>query len=141
MFVLKPHQPKQPEFQLGALVWPWMLLEGVGLAIGVSRGLAPGSYNLADPERGSPLEEPNGFHVTAPQARAMALAARGLAKSQGPTLTVAGPLRALAEIDDQLVNVIENADHIRPLNRPRGYFDILLEFATWAEKSGGFWVW
>ncbi len=68
-------------FHLGAFSWPWMLREGVGLVVGYMRDPNSDSvcYIFQPDEKGASPTSNDNYHVSAHEARAMAMAARGLA--------------------------------------------------------------
>jgi hypothetical protein len=135
------------DLHFGAFSWMWMLERGVGLIIGHSDG--GDGRHIYSPRivRGvstSPMHN-DGFPVSASEARAMALAARGLAATERHR---AAAWEELPEATRMAIGALpigvwkDNEYHMLERDRRApvraDFIEKAERFAAWAEQSGGF---
>lgn len=133
-------------FHLGAFSWPWMLAQGVGLPIGYTRGIVPGTHLYqgrhatgrvgGEPSvfSTSPIYN-DGYPVSAKEAKQMAQLARWTADTED---SVWEEYDRLSDADKTAVDTqpYSSSTYRRPVRRD--FIGKLRNFAEWAEKSGGF---
>lgn len=116
-----------------------MLGEGVGLIIGFMKGRTPAEYTFI-PRNGLDPHSNEGFRVTADEAKAMAKAARALVSGYKFIEKQWNELTEEQREKDYKHN--ETSTSFRYKTPIRGDFlQTALEFADFAEKSGGFTIW
>jgi hypothetical protein len=136
-YSLRPRNKALKSFHFGAFSWLWMLDEGVGYVIGYGRGVTPGTWIAApDPSGRFPTHE-DGFRVSAEQARAMAMAARGVVavyrhvQREHDAATPEERARREEQRWRDMYRTPVRAD----------FLDLAEAFAAWADESRGFGVW
>lgn len=136
---LKSRWKNNEGLYIGAFIWSWMLSEGVGLILGSMDGRSPGTYTFI-PRNGLDPHSNEGFRVTADEARAMSKAARALVsgykfiEKQWNELT--DEQRERDYKHNETSTVFKYKTPIR-----NDFLQKAIEFADWAEKSGGFEIW
>jgi hypothetical protein len=133
-FDLKPRNKNLDWFQFGAFLWHWMLDSGVGLIINTAPAMKPGTFSYTPDKKGTCPNYSDGFHVTAIEARAMAMAARGLVKTKQ---------WINSEWDKLTPKEKEKYETFEFYKKPvrEDFIKKVEQFADWAGKSRGFWVW
>lgn len=124
------------EFHFGAFSWPWLLDAGVGLAIGQGPGFSPASYFYQPDRKGRDPMSNDGFHVKAADAKLMARLARvvvDLEKNRAEAFD-----KLPTETKAELSSFGSRTAHIYKMPVRDDFRQKALEFADWAEKSGGF---
>lgn len=113
--------------------WSWMLEAGVGLPVGHGRGYTPGTFIYSSRPDGRSLGYNDGARVTAKEARQMAQIARWIAEHQGRVYE-----QWMLEPEQERARMVKNDHRIYEPPIRRDFITGLMEFADWAEKSGGF---
>jgi hypothetical protein len=134
---LYPRNKKLESFHMGAFSFSWMLDEGVGLVIGCGPSMNPGEFFYCSDEQGRCPMYNDGFRVDAEHARAMSLAAYGLAAKER---WIAGEWAKLTP-DERAEKERANKEFKKDLYRPAvrdDFIDKAEKFAAWAWESGGF---
>ena len=133
-FHLRAARPDTPELVLGSFFWGWLLDAGVGLPLGVGRGLEATSF-VYDDRRAGCVYFNDGSAVTADEAAQMAMVAEWVADYQVSLYDVwlkktEEQRKAMEEAPFRLYNTPVRRDWVK---RAR-------DFAVWARASGGFTV-
>lgn len=121
---------------MGAFSFAWMLNEGVGLVIGCGPSMNPGEFfYLRDKQGRCPMYN-DGFRVDADHARAMAMAAYGLAQKER---WIAGEWAKLTP-DERALKERGNKEWRHLYREPvrDDFIEKVEDFAKWAWDSGGF---
>ena len=121
-------------FSMGAFSWSWMLDAGVGLPLGVGKGIEPASFVYDDRREGC-VHYNDGAEVTEEEALQMAMVAEWVADYQDSLHDV---WMQKPEAERQRMQ----DDHSRLYNVPvrRDFVEKVRKFAEWAKTSGGFTV-
>ncbi len=134
---LIPRNKKLDSFHFGMFSWGWMLDQGIGLIIGTGKAIRPAGYSFIPDKLGRDPNHNDGFRVTAEQARAMALAASGLASVKNfinkewedmPEGTQAKMKEGNERFGHNIYNTPVSEDFITKIKA----------FAEWAYNSQGF---
>lgn len=120
-------------FSMGSFSYSWMMDEGVGLVVGYSKGLEPGSYLCEERPDGLDLMYNDGGKVTAKEAKEMAKMARLIVANQERLHKY---FDKLSEEDKKRYQ--ENKNKLYHLPVRKDFVEKVKNFADWAEKSGGF---
>ena len=131
-FDLRPRN-KIGTFSMGSFSYGWMMDEGVGLVVGYSKGIEPGSYLCEERPDGLDLMHNDGAKVTAKEAKDMAKMARLIVSNQERLHQYFDTLS-----EDQRKRYQENKNHLYKLPVRKDFIEKVKNFADWAEKSGGF---
>jgi hypothetical protein len=133
---LKPRN-KIEGFHMGAFSWGWMLNAGVGLAIGTGNAIEPASYSYIPDKRGRSPQSNDGYYVSAKKAKLMSTIARGLVQVESFKNNEWDKLSPEKQKQMQEWN-----DKFKIYNMPvrKDFIEKTEDFAEWAEKSGGFWI-
>lgn len=118
-------------YHFGAFSWSWMLQQGIGLILGTGPAMEPASYSWIGDKKGRDPNTSDGFFVTAAQARAMSMAATGLAKTK----------RFLNTQWEKLTpEEYKNYEKVDIFKKPvrEDFIEKVEKFAEWAKKSKGF---
>lgn len=125
------------ELNIGAFSWPLYLQEtGMGYVLGYGTSMKPGAYVYQTGNNGSPVTN-DGYKVSATEAKAMALMARGYVSVQRYVN------KEWTKIPEGDVKHYEESTGYRGMPTYRGkmhedHLMFLEKFADWAEKSKGF---
>ena len=135
---LKPRNNSIEEFRISGIYWNVVLREtGAGYIIGYGKAVSNGAYSYKPQgNNGSPMSN-DGYRVTAFEAKAMALSARGYLSEQSYLK------REWAELDKEKRKMYEllNKNNDKGLfNKPAGdtFIKVVERFANFAEQSSGF---
>ncbi len=119
------------DFSLASGTWRWMLEQGVGLPFSCGPSFLVTRFVFDDARGpGSPMTN-DGYPVTAAEATAAALVARGLA-----AIYRQAQASHDAMSEERRVDALRDPRTRRPV--PEDQLDLLCRFADWAEASGGF---
>lgn len=134
-YVLVPRNKAVGAFNMGSFTWSWILNAGVGLVIGTGPAKNPCTHSYVRDAKGRSPHCNDGYRVTAEQARAMALVARGLVQVQRFINTEWDQMSENARKDASDRNSMTHLyrDAIRD-----DFLDTAERFAEWAAMSGGF---
>lgn len=131
---LVPRNKNVDTFVMGAFSWPWMLKAGVGLPFGYGEGVVPASYVYTERPDGKSISDNDGAKVTAKEARQMAQLARWVVQYH----------KNLAwdwsRYPEQERNEMSSGHyrHLYTVPVREDFLEKALDFADWAETSGGF---
>jgi len=138
-FDLVSRNKKLNSFYMGSFSWSWMLDAGVGLVLGAGRGVEPATCIWLPDNKGRSPYYNDGFRVTAAQARAMALAARGLVAVKESINDTWASLDAITADKYKRADVLGLSLYQQPVRDD--FIEKAQAFADWAEQSQGFAVW
>lgn len=130
---LKPKNKELDYFSFGAFSWSWLLKSGAGLAVNVTRGLEPSSYYYIPDKKGRSPQSNDGYYVTSKNAKLMAQLTRVIVNGEHIFA------RDWEKLSDDRKNFFSNSLGIQGAVRD-DFLDRAEQFADWAEKSKGFWI-
>lgn len=130
-FDLHPKREDTKEFTIGSFSWIWMLNAGVGLPLGIGKGIEPGSFIYHD--KHSRIYYNDHAEITEEESLQMATAAEWVVHYQNNIYEL---WKQKTETERQQ---IQNNRSI-PYNIPvrRDFVEKTRKFAEWAKRSGGF---
>lgn len=122
-------------FYMGAFSFSWMMDAGVGLPISHGPAMDPGTHSYVPDKKGRSPACNDGYHVGAAEAKAMGMAAIGLADTQ------AFVNEEWAKLDPEEAEQRKRGRQIGVRYRTAVREDFIAKaraFGEWALKSGGF---
>jgi hypothetical protein len=137
-FDLVARNKKLDILSFNSFTWAVILDSGVGLVIGTALARRPGTFSYIEDKKGRCPQHNDGYYVTAIEARAMALVAKGWA------ITKKYINREWENMSLECRKEFGAINKEGPLLRtPVGESMIakMEAFSEWAEKSHGFWIW
>lgn len=129
-FRLQASNKSLEDFHFGAFSWSWLLETGVGLAVGVSKGVKPYEFIYQPDKKGRCARYNDGYHVTKKQADMMAFLTKMLVLNQR---FFNDEFRKLSDDDKEYYSKNYQIYDIRD-----DFIEKAEAFAEWAEKSKGF---
>ncbi len=136
-----PKNKAAGDYHIGAFSWPFMLEAGLGLVFGSGEGFKPGEFIYITRADGKCVNYNDGARVSREEAKELAKVARWIARIQEARIKqwakVPSEERARMEQDNKLreskcmSNIYKLPWHPNAVQR-------FVQFAEWAEKSGGF---
>lgn len=133
-FELKPRNKKLDFFHFGIFIWTWMLDSGVGLIINTAPAMKPGTFSYTPDKKGMCANYNDGFYVAAKEAKAMAIAARGLVKTKRWINA------EWNKLNPEEKEKYEKCEFYKKATR-EDFIRKVEQFVDWAEKSQGFGIW
>ncbi len=128
---LKPRNKNIDEFCFGSFSWGWLMQSGVGLAIGITRGLRTFSYYYTPDKKGRDPNCNDGYYVTSKQAKLMSVLCNSIVSGERK---IAIDWESIPENEKKYLEDKGSA----PVRED--FVDKAERFAEWAKKCGGFWI-
>ena len=137
---LRPVNKEIEEIRMGAFSWPIILQEtGIGYILGYGAGRTPATYVYIPAKNGGSPASNDNYKVTATQAKAMAMVARGFISVKK---YINKEWQEMTEEDREYAKKFATQwEGNRPIYLPetgQKFLDEIQKFADFAEKSRGF---
>lgn len=135
-FDLRAKRRDCEDWSTGAFSWSWMMMEGVGLPIGVYPGDGPCTFIFNERPDGLCTQYNDGARVSAKEAKEMAKIAHLLVAKHRAMKNIWNKLSEQEQEQRRNCKVVSYNIPVRD-----DFIDKMESFANWAVKSGGFRVW